>query len=152
MKSESTANQSQSFEFEEIEFEEIEHTADWALRIYGWELSHLFSNAARGMNSLLVDDPETIPLDITEKFELNGVDAESLLVNWLSELAYWAEMEQTLFREFEMSLLTATRLHALARGGQVAGLKKHIKAVTYHNLKFTTTTEGMLTVTVVFDV
>jgi SHS2 domain-containing protein len=133
------------------DFEEIEHTADWALRIHGRDLRGLLINAARGMNSLLIDQLEVVPLDREEMFELGGLDPESLLVDWLSELAYWAEQEQVIFRTFELPEVSPTRLRAIVRGGQAPALKKHIKAVTYHNLAIIDSEDG-LTATVVFDV
>ena len=136
---------------QQAEFEEIEHTADWALQIRGHDWRELLINAAHGMNSLLVAQPETIPLEREEMFALEAFDAENLLVNWLSELAYWAEMEQVIFQQFDFSALSPTYLEAVARGGQVSHLQKHIKAVTYHNLQIIQTDQG-LTATVVFDV
>jgi SHS2 domain-containing protein len=136
---------------QQADFEEVEHTADWALRIHGPDLRGLLINAARGMNSLLIDQPETVPLDREETFELDGLDPESLLVNWLSELAYWAEQEQIIFHVFDLPEVSPTWLRAVVRGGRAPGLKKHIKAVTYHNLAIIESEDG-LTATVVFDV
>lgn len=133
------------------DYEEIEHTADWALRIRGRTLAELLANAAHGMVSLLVAQPEKIPLEVEEQFELESIDAESLLVDWLSELAYWAEMEQVVFYQFELADVSPTQLRAVVRGGRVPHLLKHIKAVTYHNLQIVKTESG-LTATVVFDV
>jgi SHS2 domain-containing protein len=133
------------------DFEEIEHTADWALQIRGQDLAGLFVNAARGMSSLLVQEPAEIPSEVEKHFELAGYDAESLLVSWLSELAYWAEAEGIVFGEFELHHVTPTHLQAAVRGGQVPDLQKHIKAVTYHNLEIVETDDG-LEATVVFDV
>jgi len=133
------------------DFEEVEHTADWALRIRGRDLSELLRNAARGMSSLLVSDLTDIPVVREERIDLEAYDAESLLVNWLSELAYWAEAEGIVFCEFDLSGVTSTRLQAIVRGGPVAALQKHIKAVTYHNLAIIATATG-LEATVVFDV
>lgn len=133
------------------DFEEIEHTADWALRIRGRALAELLANAARGMVSLLVAQPEKIPLEVEEQFELDSIDAEGLLVDWLSELAYWAEMEQVVFYQFELTDVSPTHLKAVVRGGRVPDLRKHIKAVTYHNLQIVKTESG-LSATVVFDV
>ncbi|MFN8457259.1 MAG: archease [Anaerolineae bacterium] len=132
-------------------FEEIEHTADWALRIRGRDWPQFLVNAAQGMTSLLVADPAAIPLAEERQIELEAFDAESLLVNWLSELAYWAEREQLLFREFMLMEASPTRLQGIVRGGHVSNLQKHIKAVTYHNLAITQTDQG-LEATVVFDV
>ena len=132
-------------------FEEIEHTADLALRIRGRNLNDLLFNAACGMSTLLVANLTGIPLTHYEKIEIDAYDAESLLVNWLSELAYWAETEGIVFAWFELQNVTRTGLHATVQGGRVPDLKKHIKAVTYHNLEIIETTNG-LEATVVFDV
>jgi len=132
-------------------FEEVEHTADKALRIFGINLKELMISAARGMTQLMVGDLSKISTDIEKRIELQAVDAESLLVEWLSELAYWAETELLAFRKFKITDVTATRLQATALGGKLATLEKHIKAVTYHNLEIRKTAKG-LEVTVVFDV
>ena len=134
-----------------VEFEEIEHTADWALRVQGQDLAGLFVNAARGMSSLLVQELAEIPIEVEKHFELEADDAESLLVNWLSELAYWAETEGIVFGEFELYHVTPTHLQAAVRGGHMSDLQKHIKAVTYHNLEIVEADDG-LEATVVFDV
>ena len=134
-----------------VDFEEVEHTADWALRVRGHDLRELLVNAARGMSHLLVSDLETVPTDVERRLELDAFDAESLLVEWLSELAYWAEAESLVFREFDLRRVTSHHLEALVRGGQASGLQRHIKAVTYHNLEILEREDG-LEATVVFDV
>jgi SHS2 domain-containing protein len=134
-----------------VDFEEIEHTADWALRVRGRNLAELLTNAARGMSSLMVSNLSTIPTDVEQHFELEAIDAESLLVEWLGELAYRAETEMLIFRQFDLHRVTPTHLQATASGGYAPNLKKHIKAVTYHNLEIVKTDDG-LEVTVVFDV
>jgi protein archease len=132
-------------------FEEVEHTADRALRIFGIDLKELVISAAQGMTQLMVGEAAKISTEIEKSIELQAVDAESLLVEWLSELAYWAETEMLVFKKFRITEVTATSLQATALGGKVAELEKHIKAVTYHNLEITKTPEG-LEVTIVFDV
>ena len=132
-------------------FEEVEHTADRALRIYGSDMQALFANAVRGMNSILVADISVIPLQVEKQIELEAMDPESLLVEWLSEFAYWAETEMLIFVKFDLKTTTPTRIQAIVTGGKAANLEKHIKAVTYHNLEIVAAEDG-LTATVVFDV
>ncbi len=132
-------------------YEIVDHTADWALHLIGGDLSRLLIIAAQGMSSLLVNDIATIPKDEIRQFEINAYDRESLLVEWLTELAYWAEIEQLVFCHFELSNVTNTHLDAVAYGSRVIELQKHIKAVTYHNLEITKTDDG-LEATIVFDV
>lgn len=132
-------------------FEEVEHTADWALRVRGRDLKELLINAALGMSSLMVSELPAVPLETEQQVELEAIDAESLLVEWLSELAYWAETEGLVFRWFELQQADSTYLQATIRGGYVSKLQKHIKAVTYHNLEIIKTEKGLET-TIVFDV
>lgn len=134
-----------------VAFEEIEHTADWALRVYGQNLPGLLLSAAHGMNYLLGVDSAAISNHVEAHFDLDAIDAESLLVNWLSELLYWIEVEGVIFHEFTLDEVTPNRLKATVKGGPVLNLRKHIKAVTYHGLEIIGTPEG-LTATIVFDV
>jgi len=133
------------------DFEEVEHMADWALHVRGQDLRQLLVNAARGMSCLLVSDPGAIPVQVERHLTISAFDAESLLVEWLSELAYWAEAELLAFSQFDLSHVTPQSLEAVVRGGHVPSLHKHIKAVTYHNLSIVETDRG-LEATVVFDV
>ncbi len=132
-------------------FTEIEHTADYALRITGRDFAEMLVNAARGMVSLMVTDPAALPTEVEQSLELDALDAESMLVEWLNELAYWAEMEGLVFHRFELHRVTLTALQATVRGGHTPELQKHIKAVTFHNLQIIETDDGLET-TVVFDV
>ncbi|MBE2219988.1 MAG: archease [Anaerolineae bacterium] len=164
-------------------YEIVDHTADWALRVWGRDLADLLLQAAFGMNSLMVG--EGTPLELVEpspelvepspelvepspelvetfpelvegygssrSLTLDADDQETLLVDWLSELAYFAEMEQLIFPLITLTNVTPTHLDAQIRGGIVPELAKHIKAVTYHNLEIIKTADG-LEATIVFDV
>lgn len=136
-------------------FIEVEHTADWALHIRGPDLRALLVNAAHGLRYLLVPDDETVPSGLTPavtmEITLDAYDAESLLVNWLTELAYWTEKDGVVFHTFVLDEVMPTHLHAVVQGGPVTNLQKHVKAVTYHNLEIVATEQG-LEATVVFDV
>ena len=134
-----------------MKFEEIEHTADRALRIYGRDLEDLFGNAAEGLAALMLPPDGGAPAGVARSVELEAIDAESLLVAWLSELAFWAETESLVFRRFDFTELSPTRLRAVAHGGPVEALEKHVKAVTFHELAIRPVPQG-LAATVVFDV
>ena len=135
----------------EQEFAVVEHTADWALWVQGADLAELLVNAARGMNSLLVADVKAVAPVERRLLRLEAFDQESMLVEWLSELAYLAERERFIGREFDVQQASAERLEVVVRGGRARSLQKHIKAVTYHNLAVLDTGTGLET-TVVFDV
>ena len=134
-----------------VGFEEVEHTADWALRIQGSDVKELLLNAARGINSLMHAENSSYASQEEKSIELNAIDTESLLVEWLSELAYWAEAEMIVFQKFDIEDISPTHVKATLYGSRVTQLEKHIKAVTYHNLEIVHTPDG-LAATVVFDV
>jgi SHS2 domain-containing protein len=133
-------------------YEELPHTADRALRIFGRDLSELLVNAARGMYSLMAPAraapaaPET-----ARSIAIEALDAEALLVAWLSELLFFAESERLVFERFEFGALAPERLSARAAGRPAAGFEVLVKAVTYHALAIRAVPGG-LTATVVFDV
>src|SRR5512133_1831534 len=130
-------------------FTEIEHTADWALKVWAADLANLFAQAAEGMYWLmetrLAPDPR-----VERVVEVEGIDAESRLVNFLSELLYLSESERLGFDQFEIAF-NENNLRAVVRGAPVAERKKEIKAVTYHHLAIRRSGE-VYTVTIVFDV
>ncbi len=134
-----------------MRFEEVDHTADHALKIFGRNLEELFTAAAEGMTSLMVADRSSVTEDITKTITLEAIDSESLLVDWLSELAYWAEDEMLIFKTFKIINVTEKALDASAIGGKVPAVEKHIKAVTYHNLSIMKTRQGY-EVIITFDV
>lgn len=133
-------------------YEVVDHTADWALRVWGHNLADLLLNAAIGMNSLMSGAPSAnLNPTHTRTLTFDAFDSETLLVDWLTELAYFAEMEQLIFPTITLSNITPTHLEANIQGGTIPELAKHIKAVTYHNLEIIETTNGLET-TIVFDV
>jgi SHS2 domain-containing protein len=133
----------------EFGFTEIPHTADWALKVWAPNLSILFAQAAQGMYWLTETHLHTSPR-VEQQIELDGVDAESLLVSFLSELLYFGESDGMGFDQFAVTV-NETHLRAAVSGAPIAEQRKEIKAVTYHNLAIQETPQG-LEVTIVFDV
>ena len=131
-------------------FEEVDHTADVALRIWAPNFEALLCQAALGMTRLMYGSITSGQV-VRKRFSLEAFDRESLLVEWLGELAYSAEINREVFYEFGFECVTDCRLIAAACGNRVDSLQTVIKAVTYHNLKIIKTDRG-LEATVVFDV
>ena len=133
-------------------YREIEHTADWSLEVWAPALEALFVDAAQGMYALAgaraaPDSGE----GERQTVELQAEDYEALLVGWLQEWLYRTEMLGQVFEAFQIHRLTPTGLSGSAVGRPAAHLDKLIKAVTYHNLKISSTAEGFAA-TIVLDV
>lgn len=135
----------------ETPWEEIEHTADWALRVWGADLPALFENAARGMVSLVGGTPDLAQPASHRAFSLQAPDDETLLIDWLTELIFLVEDEQIIFTEITVRRLENRALEAEAAGYPGRDIQKHIKAATYHNLVIRQAGNQYETV-IVFDV
>lgn len=130
-------------------FKEIEHTADYAIYVRALDLSELFLDAARGMNALAGGHVGQPP--ITRHIELQASDSETLLVEWLEELAFLMEIESEFFDQFQVCQFNPTSLSIQITGGSAQGVQKLIKAITFHDLAIKPTADGFET-TIVFDV
>jgi SHS2 domain-containing protein len=130
-------------------FTEIEHTADVSLLVWGQDLTELFVNSANGL-ACLISDPATVDQVIETSFDLEGYDAETLLVTWLGELLYLYERDGSIFTSFSVAV-TPTHLQGTARGGPSREARQSIKAVTFSELNIQRTERGLETV-LVFDV
>jgi SHS2 domain-containing protein len=131
-------------------YQEVEHTADWALRVWAPNLAELCRQAAAGMlrltGSVLAPDPTS-----KREIRLDAPDPESLLVVWLEEVLYdleshgLAPSEMRLRTEGDNRLRGTIVQHSLLQPG------KTIKAVTYNDLHVRRIPEGC-EATIVFDV
>ncbi len=131
-------------------FEEIPHTADWSFRAFGRDLSELFENAAFAMFSMQGSIQSSAHArEISRGVSVSGIDYESLLVNWLSELLYLQEAKRETYHRFHIKEISPTALSAQILGTRVEKIDKIIKAVTYHNLKIEQTKDGWEVVLVV---
>lgn len=131
-------------------YERVEHTADLALRVYGGTLRQLFANAAYAMFSQVADLEQIMPT-LQREVEVEGIDYESLLVNWLNELLYLQDTRSEAYVAFEIHRLSRRHLQATVRGAQTEDIHTIIKAATYHDLSIHKS-HGSYASTVVFDV
>jgi len=122
----------------EKEFEILNHTADVGIIAYGADMNEAFANAAKGMFSLITE-LENVEEVIHRDIELTAPDQETLLVGWLNELIYLFDVENIIFKRFDITQLSNTHLKARSYGHKVDTsrhrLKMGVKAATYHMLK-----------------
>lgn len=135
-------------------FRILDHTADVGLEARAADLASLFSNAARGMFSIIASLDNAQP-SVQILLGVTADNLEDLLVNWLSELLYLFSTEKVLFSRFEITEIDDHHIRAKALGQPIDqsshDLYTEIKAVTYHQLKVTESNR-MWTARVFFDV
>jgi SHS2 domain-containing protein len=79
------------------------------------------------------------------------VDREALLVDWLNEILFLAEVERWVAVEFDILETSSERLKASARGVPVEEPPTLVKAATFHGLAVEER-DGGLQAEVIFDV
>lgn len=128
-------------------YETFEHTADLGLRVRAASQNELFADAARGLFSIIVANPERIEPEQEWRCDLAGSRLDELLFDWLNELLYAFESQKLLLTEFHIHL-AGEKLSALCRGEpwdpQRHQLEHEVKAITYHGLRVEPTTDGWL--------
>jgi SHS2 domain-containing protein len=115
-------------------YRQVEHSADLAVEIWGPSEEALLVEAARAVVDLLTDGAEVA--EVAERhIELDTLDAEDRLVQWLNELIFAAIAEGFLVRAAHV-VLRPGGLAAMVRGEERAGdkIRTELKSATYHDL------------------
>jgi len=89
--------------------------------------------------------------EIKEKFKIESTDLEALLVDFLNQLNYLADLHNAIFDKFKIKIIDDKKIEAEISGYKVKRFALEIKAVTYHELKIKKTKEGWVA-EVLFDI
>lgn len=132
----------------------LEHTADAGIIARGHDLAELFENAAEGLFASMAEIQGVEERDERE-IEVEARDTEGLLVRWLTELLYYVDVEDLLFRRFHVEEIDETHVRVRAFGERI-DRERHelhfgVKAITRHMLEVRKTDEGY-EATVLFDI
>lgn len=118
-------------------FETFDHTADLGMRVAADTEARLFEEAARGLLSLLVENPEAVSPQQEATIDIRGTETDYLFFDWLSELLFRFETQKFLACQWSIAR-TAEGIRAVVRGETVDAsrhrLAHEVKAITYHDL------------------
>jgi SHS2 domain-containing protein len=127
-------------------YEVFEHTADVGLHITAPSLERLLVEAARGLFSLIVGNPDDIGAAQRVEIGIPAAAPPYLLFDWLNELLYIFDTRRLVFADFDVRLEDDGSLAGVARGERVDEsrhrLEHEVKAITYHGLDAHQTTDG----------
>ena len=119
-------------------FDIIEHTADVGIVAYGADLKEAFANTAYAMFTLIAD-LDSVREEVYRRIEVRAEDQEGLLVSWLNELLYLLDVDEIIFKRFDVKELGEYSLKAEGYGELIDAarhsLKAGVKAATYHMLQ-----------------
>jgi protein archease len=129
----------------------VDHTAEVQLQVGAASLAGLLAEAGRALGALLLRGREAEPSGEPRTIEVSSVDREALLVDWLNEIIFLAEVERWVAVDFDFPEASETHLKASARGVSVDDPPALVKAATFHGLAVEEQ-EGGLQAEVIFDV
>ena len=129
---------------------EIEHTADISLRIWATTLKDLFKLAVEGLNSIIDIDVYDTDTGNFQKFCIEDIDLESMLISLLNECNFKIQ-EENLCTQITELFIEKEKISGSLCLKKIKSFRKEIKAVTYHNLRINHSKKGY-SVVIVFDV
>jgi len=138
-------------------FKIIEHTADLRLQVFGHNYEELFQNAVLGLNSILVNEKlrkvyyKKTPVGF-EKIKIEGLDINSLLVNFLNEILTQSQINKKIYTRVKFLRFSEKFLEAHIFGVFIDYFDKDIKAVTYHGVEIKKNKRGIFEVVLTLDI
>jgi len=142
-------------------YEILEHTADLKIKVFGKTKEELFKNALLGMmNALRAEtknqkSPKESKLPAGQakikKIKVKSLNIETLLVDFLSEVLYFTQINQEVYRDIKFKKLTDTEIEGELVVQEVERFGEDIKGVTYHDLDIHQRKDRIWEATVLFD-
>ncbi len=129
----------------------VDHTAEVQIQVGAESLAGLLAEAGKALGALLLRGRAAEPSGEARTIEVSSVDREALLVDWLNEIIFRAEVERWIAVEFDLLEASETQLKASARGVPVDEPPALVKAATFHGLAVEER-DGGLQAEVIFDV
>lgn len=129
----------------------LEHPTSLKIKVLGKTLSELFANAASAMaeSEFVFDKKEKIKKE--EKIEMESIDTETLLVDFLSEILCLSGESNLAYYSFKIEDISDNKIKCRAGGIIAKESKIGIKAVAYGDVNINKTPEGYEAV-ILFDI
>lgn len=129
----------------------VDHTSEVQLQVGAESLAGLAAEAGQALSLLLLRGRPAEPAGPPRTLEVDSADREALMVDWLNEILFVAEVDLWVPVEFKIEEASSTRLKASARGVTVEDPPSNVKAATFHGLSVVEQDEGWQA-EVIFDV
>ena len=135
-----------------MSFFELPHTADVKIRVRAPDFDTLFSEACRALMQVMYG--KDIEDGVKREIELDALDPESLLLDFLSEILYITDAESLIVSHADVHI-TGLHLHA-SLDGELFDPKRHnrgteVKGISYSGMSIQKNADGYV-LDILFDV
>lgn len=129
----------------------LDHTSEVRLLVRGNSRAEVMAEAGTALSRMLADEVGQGTAAPGRDVAVTGRDFEALLVHWLNEILYLAEVDHWVPTRVRELVLDADMLRTRCDGVRLALAPSRVKAATFHGLR-SREIDGITEVEVVLDV
>jgi SHS2 domain-containing protein len=111
------------------------HTSEIELHLRAGSLADLLAEAGRALASVQLAGADCVAGGPVRSIQVSSADRELLLVDWLNELIFLADMDRWVALDFEIQRGNDTEILARASGVILDRRAGRVKAATLHGLR-----------------
>lgn len=120
-----------------------EHTSEIELHIRAESLGDLLAEAGRALATVQLAGANCVPGGAVRSIRVTSAGRELLLVDWLNELIFLADLDHWVALEFEVDSISGTEVQARASGVTLEWRASRVKAATLHGLRVENVAGGL---------
>ena len=115
--------------------ERRDHTSEIELYVRAGSLGDLLAEAGRALAEVELTSADCVPGGPARPIRVSSSDREALLVDWLNELIFLADIDRWVAMDFSIDLADDTEVRARASGVTLEWAPSRVKAATFHGLR-----------------
>jgi SHS2 domain-containing protein len=115
--------------------EQRQHTSEIELHIRAGSLGDLLAEAGRALGEVQLTGADCVLGGPVRPIRVSSADRAALLVDWLNELIFLADIDRWVAMDFSIDLARATEVRARASGVTLQRAPSRVKAATFHGLR-----------------
>ena len=123
--------------------ERRDHTAEVELRIRAGSMADLLSEAGRALAEVQIAGADCGPGGPVREIRVVAPDREALLVDWLNELIFLADIDRWVALDFSIDSASDEEVRARASGVILEWAPSRVKAATFHGLRIEEVPDGL---------
>ncbi|HEU5303004.1 MAG TPA: archease [Gemmatimonadales bacterium] len=131
--------------------ERRDHTSEIELHVRAGSLGDLLAEAGRALAEVQLTGADCVAGGPARSIRVSSPDREALLVDWLNELIFLADIDRWVAMDFSIDLADETEVRARASGVTLEWAPSRVKAATFHGLRVENVPGG-LAAEVILDV
>ena len=112
-----------------------QHTSEIELHIRAGSLGDLLGEAGRALSEVQLAGADCMFGGPVRSIQVSSADRAALLVDWLNELIFLADIDRWVAMDFSVDRVSDTEIAARASGVTLEWAPSRVKAATFHGLR-----------------